>query len=375
MKKITTLLTTAIAVCGLLFSGCNNAEYDVLDNSVYIVDAAQSQMREKTVVMKTAGVDITVAVRLAKAVDYDVEVGIKIDPSILTAYNAQHNTEYISVPSQYIQLPDNASVTIKANEIAGILTVHIDNFTTNNQPYCLPVALNGVKNADVPQSSSLDYFLYLIDQPLITAAPHITGSHSCSIAGDWGISCAAWTMEFWARMDDLTTGNQCILEFYNGAINADYVYIVWGDARTPKNIFRVKIGNNELYTAGILETQRWYHYAIVNDGANVIVYLDGQYCDVIGPFGGPKVLAKPGGMWGTLKNAYFCQYRIWKTARTQAEIQTNMRREVDPTDPNLVVYWKANEGSGDLIHDVTGNERHMTIINATLEWLPEVVFD
>jgi hypothetical protein len=365
---------------GGMFTGCNNAEYDVLDNNVYIADAAVSLSREKSAIMRSSGVDMSIAVRLAKTVNYDVEVGIKIDPSILAGYNAQHNTEYIIVPTEYIHLPDEATVTIKANEIAGVLNVHIDNFETNNLPYCIPVALDGVKTAGATQSTSLDYFIYVIDKPLITPVPHITGNNSCTVDGEWGMTCAAWTMEFWARMDDLTSANQCILEFYNGAINNDYVYIVWGDARTPRNIFRVKIGNNELYTAGILQVGRWYHYAIVNDGTNVTIYLDGEYCDVIGPFGGSKVLAKPGGMWSTLKNAYFCQYRIWKTARSQAEIKNNMRREVNPSDENLIAYWKANEGSGGILHDATGNGRDMTItrsgsVDTALEWLPEVSFE
>jgi hypothetical protein len=380
MKKITTLLTTVVAVCGLLFTGCNDAEYDVLDNNVYIADAAVSLSREKAVIMKLSGVDISIAVRLSKTVDYDVEVAIKIDPSILNTYNAQHNTEYIPIPSQYILLPDEATVTIKANEIAGVLNVHIDNFETDNLPYCLPVALNGVKTAGVPQSASLDYFLYIIDKPLITPVPHITGNNSCSVAGEWNIPCNAWTMEFWMRMDDLTTNNQAILEF-NGD-SGDYIYIVWGDARTPRNIFRVKVGSKEIYTDGILQTQRWYHYAVVNDGTNITIFLDGEFCNMA-PFGGPQTLAKsgnPGGMWGSLKNAYFCQYRIWKTARSQAEIRDNMRREVNPSDPNLIVYWKANEGSGGVLHDATGNGRHMTITRSgaedtALQWLPEVSFE
>lgn len=380
MKKITTLLTTVAAVCGLLFTGCNNAEYDVLDNSVYIADAAVSMSKEKTVVMLLSGAEINIPVRLAKVVDYDVEVSVKIDPTLVESYNRQHNTEYIAIPSEYIHLPNDPTVTIKANEIAGVLNVHIDNFETDNQPYCLPVVLNGVKTAGVLQSPSMDHFVYVIYKPLITPVPHITNANSCQIADvNWGIPCAAWTIEFWARMGDLTTNNQALIEFtYDGGINENYIYVVWGDARQPRNIFRTKVGNNEIYTDGILEVGRWYHYAVVNDGANVTIFIDGEFCN-LAPFGRPQTLGRPWGMWG-LRNFDFCQFRLWSTARSEAEIKNNMRREVNSTDPNLIVYWKANEGEGAVLHDATGNGRDLTVTSGgspatNLEWLPDISFN
>ncbi|MDR2361207.1 MAG: DUF1735 and LamG domain-containing protein [Prevotellaceae bacterium] len=381
MKKITTLLTTtAVALCGLLFTGCNDAEYDILDNNVYIADAAVSLSREKSVVMGSSGVELSVAVRLAKVVDYDVEVSVKIDPALVEPYNRQHNTEYIAIPSEYIHLPNGPTVTIKANEIAGVLNVHVDNFETDNLPYCIPVALNGVITAGVPQSASLDYFLYVIDKPLITPVPHITNLYSCEIADvNWGIPCAAWTIEFWARMGDLTTNNQAFIEFtYPSGINENYIYVVWGDARQPRNIFRTKIGNNEIYTDGILEVGRWYHYAVVNDGTNVTIFLDGEFCN-LAPFGRPQTLGRPWGMWG-LRNFDFCQFRLWNIARSEAEIKNNMRREVNPSDPNLILYWKANEGAGAVVHDATGNGRDITITSGgnpatDVEWLPDISFN
>jgi hypothetical protein len=162
-------------------------------------------------------------------------------------------------------------------------------------------------------------------------------------------------------------------------MNSDYIYLVWGDARQPRNIFRVKIGNNEVYTDGILELNKWTHYAIVNDGTLVTIYIDGEPCN-LAPFGGPQVLATPSGMWGGVNNCDFCQFRIWSTARTQTEIRNNMPTEVDPADPNLIAYWKANEGAGGILHDATGNGRDMTITRGSgedtgLTWYPDISFE
>jgi hypothetical protein len=379
MKKIYILLSLVTVLSGGLFTGCNDAEYTVLDNNVYLADAAVSLAKSKVVTMEPTGLTVAVAVRLAKPMDYDVEVALKIDASLLDTYNAQYNTDYIAVPSEYIHLPETPTALIKAQEVSGVMNIRIDNFETNNLPYCLPIVLNGVKNADMVQSATLSNFVYLINKPLITSVPHITGNNSCSVEGEWGMTCSVWTMEFWARMGDLTSNNQCILEFSNGGINSDYVYLVWGDARSPRNIFRAKIGNNEVYTDGILKLNEWTHYALVNDGALVTIYINGEACN-LAPFGGPQVLAKPSGMWSTLRNCDFCQYRIWSTARTQTEIKNNMLTEVNPSDQNLIVYWKANEGSGGVLHDATGNGRHWTITKGGVEdtdltWYHDIRFD
>jgi hypothetical protein len=378
MKKIHILLSLALVLSGGLFTGCNDMEYTALDNSVYLGDAAVSLAKSKVVTLYPAGATVAVPVRLAKPVDYDVEVALKIDASLVEAYNAQHNTEYIPVPAEYIHLPETATAIIKAQEVSGVLNIQVDNFETNNQPYCVPVVLNGVKNADLTQSPTLSNFIYLLNKPLITSVPHITAANSCSVEGTWDVACNVWTMEFWARMGDLTTNNQCILEFWNG-VSTDYIYLVWGDARTPRNIFRAKVGNNEVYTDGILQVGEWTHYAIVNDGSLVTIFINGEARNVA-PLGGPQTLAKPGGMWGTLKNCDFCQYRIWSTARTQGEILNNMRTEVNPADPNLIVYWKANEGSGGVLHDATGNGRHWTITaggveDTNLTWYHDITFE
>ena len=57
-----------------------------------------------------------------------------------------------------------------------------------------------------------------------------------------------------------------------------------------------------------------------------------------------------------------------------------MLTEVNPADQNLIVYWKANEGAGGVLHDATGNGRDMTITKGGVEdkdltWYHNVRFD
>ncbi|MDE5685364.1 MAG: hypothetical protein K2I26_02275, partial [Paramuribaculum sp.] len=55
------------------------------------------------------------------------------------------------------------------------------------------------------------------------------------------------------------------------------------------------------------------------------------------------------------------QVRLWKTTRTAAQIAKYMKKEVKYNDPNLVFYLPMNEGSGSVLHDVTGNGHDVTI--------------
>lgn len=79
MKKIY-LSSIVVAVFAILFIGCETAEYDVKQNSLYIADAATSS-KATTVSMEVTGADINIIVRLARKTERAVEVGITMNPS------------------------------------------------------------------------------------------------------------------------------------------------------------------------------------------------------------------------------------------------------------------------------------------------------
>ena len=51
-----------------------------------------------------------------------------------------------------------------------------------------------------------------------------------------------------------------------------------------------------------------------------------------------------------------CQVRLWKTTRSAAQIQKNMKSEVEYSSPDLIMYLPMSEGPGaTMLKDVTGN--------------------
>ena len=69
----------------------------------------------------------------------------------------------------------------------------------------------------------------------------------------------------------------------------------------------------------------------------------------------------PGGDYGTAEGGKLDEIRIWKTARTGQQIQDNMNGEIAGSNADLAGYWPMNEGSGNTLHDVSGNGRDVSL--------------
>lgn len=114
----------------------------------------------------------------------------------------------------------------------------------------------------------------------------------------------------------------------------------------------------------------WHHIAVVRTATNVTLYLDGiQVAQVIFSVAPPASTGTAhighdpanGEFW----NGLIDEVRIWNGARTQAQIQNNMRRRLAGNEQGLVGYWRLDEASGTQAQDATANGNHGTITGAT----------
>lgn len=105
---------------------------------------------------------------------------------------------------------------------------------------------------------------------------------------------------------------------------------------------------------GITSTMnQWVHFAMVWNGTNVITYVNGA----------PKITVSGGGttMLATAQtqltigcnnprfscfNGYIDEFRVWKVARTAAEMMANYNKSLVGNETGLVGYWKFNEAPG-----------------------------
>ncbi|MDR0506191.1 MAG: DUF1735 and LamG domain-containing protein [Dysgonamonadaceae bacterium] len=359
MKKI---IIMATFIFGMLFISCNDAEYSVRDNSVYLAQAAAGS-KTSSLAMETSGADINITVRLAKKANSDVTVEILPDTAVLVQYNEQNSSNYLAVPrGEYVL--ESSRVTIPAGEISATFKVHLNNFETLGKRYAFPVSIGNVQGG-IEKSPSLSSFIYLINKPLIVSVPVMKGYENEGVKvhpnQDWGIRTKEWTIEAWVRMEDYRKNNQAI--FSNWGDGLTEVYIRFGDANEPYNYLQVKTLGGQVETAKDLANQQWYHWAFVYDGTTLTIYRNGEQ-DV--KFNPPA----PQGQGGTVEfqtlvmigsgATYFpslcamSQVRFWKVARTQSQIKNNMYYEVDPASTELIACWPMNEGSGNTFRDITG---------------------
>ena len=57
------------------------------------------------------------------------------------------------------------------------------------------------------------------------------------------------------------------------------------------------------------------------------------------------------------------EVRIWNTARSAAQIQASSFVKISPSSAGLISYWRMDEGTGDIVFDITGNGHNMQLGN------------
>ncbi len=129
----------------------------------------------------------------------------------------------------------------------------------------------------------------------------------------------------------------------------------------PSNGYLLRLGSASPYTGlsfdgmetatGILEADRWYHIAAVNNNGVRTIYVNGVEYALSGtPVNvgantdkltlGVDYLPSPRYFKGAMD-----EVRIWNTARTRSQIRADMRSISDPTPPGLAAYYRFETGT------------------------------
>lgn len=377
MKKIN-IVNFIIAFTVIAFIGCENAEYEVKDNNVYLSDATTSEAK---VVVMEGNINIDVNIRLAKKLDHDVELYIKINPTLLEEYNKANATEYNLIPN--IEIPDKGKVIIPAGEIGALCRIPLADFDMKGKRYAISVELSDVATKGIERSNTLSKFVYLISKPLITSVPVMKGYNEKMVrtapATLWGITTKEWSLECLTNMSGYSNNNQAI---FNMGSKDHEIYIRFGDANSPYNYLQIKTLGGQVETKRDLEQKKWYHWAFVYDGKTLTVYRDGEFNVKFEP---------PMPKGGAIRfdyvemissGSYFrdqckmSQVRLWKKAISGDQIKNNMHFSIDPTNPNLIGYWPMHEGKGNTFADITGNGHNGTADeNILINWEHNIRFD
>jgi hypothetical protein len=176
----------------------------------------------------------------------------------------------------------------------------------------------------------------------------------------------AWTIEFWFIFP-LPPSTWCNT-FIHGLPYRDYVILVnSGQLGVYKESWKQGYHfcgyNFSELSAG------WHHLTAVGKDCQTIFYIDGQNVGMSDYQSRTEVheignYLKGGAPWGT-----FDELRIWNRARSEAEIQADLHYRLEGNEPDLEAYWRFDENTGNVIHDLTGNGHNGTL-NGSCNWVP-----
>ena len=375
MKKIV-LNIFALGIFATSFMACEDAKNDVIDNMIYISEAASASAGE-IILGKTGEVSTgIVTVRSGRVAESDIKVQIALDNTTLANYNSRNDVEFAMIPAEHITLP--SEVVIPAGSSQAEVPFSITSFDgEKGVEYAAPikvVAANGI-----PVSTGSGAYIYTFGKPLVQKAPGFYYDSKMNMVWPQQVDLTNFTLEWWARCTNrngnggFSVNNQAMFSFAaNKELYVRFGDVVYVDKNTGRNMYnflQIKtMGIDANYDTGDpnenpLKWGEWIHFAHTYDAAtgDVVLYMNGK--EVNRNNGGAGTVFNFTGcsMFGS-GSTYFkdiiemCQLRMWKTTRTPAQIAKNMKKEVKYNDPDLLFYFPMNEGEGSTeLIDVTGN--------------------
>lgn len=380
----------AITVGTLLgFVGCDNKDYSndsPFDNVVYL-DAAKTKDVSNFTFNRTieTGRQLLFA-ELARPAAGNIDVSIKVDPSLVNVYNARLETEYPMLDAMHYKLSGLQAV-IPQGDITSD-TVFIDFMGLDeldiDASYLLPITIDKVSGGMSILGGSKTVCYVVRRSSAITTAVSLKdnyfevpgfdlGSPTADVVNDM----AQLTYEAIIRVNNFK--NEKYLKDITTIMGIEqYCLFRIGDAGFPVQQLQFASPEEKKFPNAdnnkLLQPGEWYHVAVVYDTEKKVaaIYVDGREQSRVEDYGngesinlgkqtrGKEFMFKIGHSYGEPDymerqlDGEICEVRIWNVARSQQELYDNMY-DVDPTTPGLCAYWKFNEGGGDVAKDYTEN--------------------
>ena len=371
-----------IALAAAFLSGCSNAEYKPLDNSLYINGAAADPLRIITV--GDANSTTSILVRTAAPAKQTITVNLAVQQSALDAYNKRNDANYELLPAEFYTL-SATSLTIEQGKVSTPeLTVTIKPFTEElsktGKKYAIPLSIVSVSGADLSILQGEKDFIIACDQVIKTKAIKLIPQQGMKTSFADGIKTDTWSVEMRIKSDNIRPeyNNQSFMGISSGiAGGGEASGFIFG--RWEGDVLQFKVNGHYGVSATIKpETNKWYHVALVCANGTLSIYINGQlnkqeqnlkfatvgqYKDFT--FAYPKNQDHP----YRRSNYYMSEIRFWNRALTAAQIRRN-RFSIDPATTGLVAYWKLNEGEGTTFKDATGHGHDLELYLSSKRTIP-----
>jgi len=287
-------------------------------------------------------------------------------PTVISVSTTADNQSAVSIT-------DNITVTFSEAMDYTSITTNIDN-----------------SSCDGTLMVSSDNFSNCIQMASPNKALDFDGTNDYVDVGDFSLG-GSLTFEAWMQYDSRGTWSR-IFDFGENGANDDNIWLgLAGSSGTIR--FEILSGSSKsMVTDGDGEHTAYGQVPIDGTWIHVAATISGT----AGSANGTGKLIVNGNLVGTKTNMYvpavmtrnnqylgksnwggdaylnakMDEFRIWNVARTQAEIQANMNKELSGSETGLVAYYKMNDGSGTSLADSSSNSYTATLNNMTdSDWI------
>ena len=362
----------------LLFAqGCKKAEFG---DPVILVTGTEVSPIVKFTVENTPATYAVTATATHKATE-DINITFAFDSEAVAAYNEEHKTSYFAVPEEAIEI-DDLSAVIRAGSAAST-PVSVKVISTapliDGRTYLIPLTIKSVNKGGMTVLESSRTIFLRIARIISFAAVSMNNSTGAT-TGSPGTRgrfngaflfdpqnperLANFTVEiknlvYAFRGGDGNTNPQPIqtLAFWTNQWEETTVGLRYGELGNPNNSLQL-IGALGSAFAYNFNPNQWYTISLSYDGNKCVMYVDGNKAAEVS---GSMVLEfsrmQFGQVWGGYDtrqyfNGRIAECRVWSRALTASEIKLNLCG-ADPNADGLLAYWKLNEGSGHIFHNLS----------------------
>lgn len=394
MKTILNIKSGLLAgFFALLFAyGCEDAKNDVIDNRVYLANVTTENTERVTVADE--GSTVTIQVRMAQKASVETKVSISVDEATLKSHNEKFGTNYAFLPSDFYTLTSNVAIIEEGTSNAVAIPLELKplspELNKTGLTYVVPVAIKSVEGQKVPILNGADYFIFIIAPVPYADVPVMKRANGMKMTlKNESVTVNDFTVEFLVKVDGLglRKNNQILFnaaDYSGGEGGTDgeiFTRFAADGAAGKWDKFQIKNQGKSYDAQTSFKNNVWYHIACVNDNAagTMTIYVNGVL-DSKFPNAQTSTTvnsSSPRGFRfcgesdddGYMKsNVQASEIRFWTVARSEAQIKENMYG-VAPTSLGLFGYWRLNEGTGNNLADITGNENNAVIFGADATWL------
>ncbi len=354
-----------LCIVATLLASCKDGDFDP-DKKVLLLTGTETSPVVKFT-MDDAPATYYVTTSATNKVDEDVIVTYEIDYEALAKYNEKNKTSYFTTPESSVKLLDTQD-TIKAGKAsssgARVQIVSTEDWV-DGRTYVIPVSIKKVEGGSVDVMESSKNILLRVSRTISFNSLDISNTNlyseywfEKSKPGFTPINLPAYTCEVKVFLTEDKPNR--IRRLCNWGGNGGQNMLRFGEEGMDRNQLQWVSPSGSVPSKTLFAPNRWYTITMTFDGSKYVLYVDGVKDNELA---GTSQFAfskfEIGMSWAGYNssqrtNGRIAEVRLWNKALASSEIQVGLCG-VDPKTEGLVAYWKMNEGSGHIFHDLTGN--------------------